>query len=128
MAKESKYKVKRPLVLPTLKFKEEEQFAVRIETAMAKSTMKESNVEKAKGAKDGRKMDPATVCHVTNLDTGERQVMICGSVLESTLQEAYPGDKYVGLCFTIIKHAKAAGKRYNTYSIDEIEDPARSKL
>lgn len=117
-------KVVRPLVLPTLKLVEENPVYVRIETTMSKSTMKETRVEKDKGAPKGKQMDPATICQVTNLETGERQTLICGSVLESTLDESYPGGKYVGVCFGITKHAKASGKRYNTYSIDEIEDPA----
>lgn len=117
----------RPLVLPTLKYDVETPIRVRIETPMSKSTMKESRVEKDKGAKKGQDMEPATVCQVTNLNTGERQTLICGSVLESTLRESYADDGYVNRCFRIVKHAKAAGKRYNTYSIDEIRDPAARK-
>lgn len=123
----NKAEVVRPLVLPTLKYEVETPIAVRIETKMATSTMSESRVEKAKGAGKGTKMDPATVCQVTNLETGERQTLICNTVLVSTLEESYPDDKYVGLCFRIVKHEKAKGKKYNTFSIDQIKDPAKGR-
>lgn len=114
---------KRNLTLPVLKQVDEKPFNVKITSAMVQS--------KAIQQQEGKqKMDPATICQVVNLDSGEEQTLICNSVLASTLNEHYPDNSYVGLCFEVIRHAKpvdAEGKptkRYHTYSIAELEAPA----
>lgn len=110
-----KYTRIRALVLPTLKLVEEQPVHVTINGAMTTSTAPQ------KPDKDGRTKEPATVCPVTDLDTGEVTQIICGAVLKGILNEQYPNDGYVEKSFEIVKHAKAPGKRYNTYSVFEIE-------
>jgi hypothetical protein len=81
---------------------------------------------------DGRsgkpKMAPARLCEVVNLSTGELQLLIMNTVLESELARAYPpsvegGDPtYSGHSFAILRaHPAEADKRYKTYKILEIE-------
>ena len=66
-------------------------------------------------------MKAAQIARVVDLETGLVMEMICNAVLESTLNESFPEQKYVGKCFEITQHAKKEGKRYRTYSVWEID-------
>lgn len=68
-------------------------------------------------------MEPADLMRIVDLTDGEEKEIIANSVLKSTLTENYEGESYVGKAFRVIRHAKAQGKRYHTYSIAEIENP-----
>lgn len=98
------------------------QFAVgvarvlRIDTPMEISTRK----EKA-GAK---KMEPATVCQVTDIETGETGTMICAKVIRSSLEEGYPNGGYVGKAFEITKGDKKKsgdGFMYSPFAVYEVD-------
>lgn len=81
-----------------------------------------------KPAKAGEKpMEPATILPVVNVETGEVGQIIVGAVLEGILNETYPDGAYVGKSFEIVKHAKKEGKRYNTYSVFEIDPSAAAE-
>lgn len=110
-----KYTRVRAVTLPTAKLTEEVPVHVTIMGAMHVSTAQQ------RPGKDGKVMEPATIMSVTDLDTGELTQIVVGSVLKGILNETYPEDAYVGKSFEIVKHAKAQGKRYNTYSVFEIE-------
>jgi hypothetical protein len=69
---------------------------------------------------DGKEMEPASIMHVTDLETGAKCQLIVGAVLKSTLEENYPGNSYVGLSFTSTQ-SKVEGKRYRAYSLAEVE-------
>ena len=76
-------------------------------------------------AKEGaKKMEPATLAFVTDLETGEEGQVIINAVVKSVLTDEYANDAYVGKCFQITKNARAPGKTYDPFSIAEIEDPA----
>lgn len=87
-------------------------------------------MEKAKALKnqkagEDKAKEPPTLIPVTNLETGEVQSIIAGSVLVDLLNDEYPKDTYVGKSFQIsIKEKKAAqgggGRSYNTYDVVEI--------
>lgn len=85
-----------------------------------------------KRQKDGDdKKEPPTLIPVVNLETGEVQSVIAGSVLKDLMNDEYPKDSYVGRCFWIVvKDQKSSqgggGRRYNTYDVKEIADPAKS--
>lgn len=84
---------------------------------------------KKESAEDAKK-EPPTLLPVINLETGETQEIIVGSVLKDLLDDEYPNAKYVGKGFQIAvkeqKDAKAGGgRRYNTYDVAEIELPAK---
>jgi len=72
---------------------------------------------------DAKKKEPATLCNVINLATGEPGQIIANTIIKSTLDEEYPNDSYVGLCFSITKQARQEGKQYDKFAIEEIEDP-----
>lgn len=74
-----------------------------------------------KGTGDKAKMEPATLCHAINLETGEEGQYILNAVVKGNLDEHYPNGNYVGKGFAITKHEKREGKRYNDFSIQEIE-------
>ena len=110
-----KYPRTRSVTLPTLRLVEETAVFVTVTAPMAVSQVAQ------RPDKDGKVKEPATVMPVTNMDTGEVTQIIVGAALKGILTETYPKNGYVGLSFEITKHGKAAGKRYNTYSVFEIE-------
>lgn len=76
---------------------------------------------KPQPAKEGKKaQDPADLCNVVNLATGEEMQMIVPAVVMSVWTEDMKGE-YVGKGFAITKGPKPDGKRYHTYLMDEIE-------
>jgi len=83
--------------------------------------------------KDGEKpKEPPTLIPVVKLDTGEIGQIIAGSVLRDIFKDEYPNDSYVGKGFWIVvteqKEAKVGGgRRYNNYTVSEIEVPAAKK-
>lgn len=79
---------------------------------------------------DDSTKEPAHLCNIIDLDTGEEMQMIIPKVLRSTLEEEYPtvGEKigYLGKCFEIENLGKKAGRGksaegYNTFRIVEVE-------
>ena len=110
-----KYARTRSVTLPTLRLEEEIAVYVKITGAMHVSQVQQ------KPDKDGKVKEPATVAPVVNVETGEVAQIIVGAALKGILSDTYPKDSYVELSFEITKHGKAPGKRYNTYSVFEIE-------
>lgn len=106
-------KVKRLVTVPQIKMEIEHEYYFRMETAITVSKVKPQKGE-----------EPAMVVTVTNLERGEPRILIVNAALASILTEEYPEAEYVGLCFAITKHDKADGKKYHTFDIAEIEDPA----
>lgn len=85
---------------------------------------------KKESAEDAKKELP-TLLPVINLETGEVQEIIVGSVLKDLLDDEYPKNAYVGRGFQIAvkeqKDAKAGGgRRYNTYDVAEIALPEKA--
>lgn len=78
---------------------------------------------KAKKGEDGNPLPPPDLMNVINLETGEESLIVVNTVLGKNLQEHYPSDAYVNKSFEVVKFQpnKAAGKRYATFSISEIE-------
>ena len=104
---------RRTLTVPLLKQVDNTEYRIKILDKMRQSKA----VNTAEGA---RTMDPATICTVLNLDDGAHYTLIINKVLESVLKEEFPDDGYVGKSFAFTRHAKAAGKRYHTYSVAEL--------
>lgn len=69
----------------------------------------------------GKIMDPATIMHCTNLENDEECIVIIGKALEGSLNDNYPNDSYVGKSFEILNSGKLGDKKYNTYSVTEVE-------
>lgn len=114
----SKFKTKKKLILPLLKLQIGKAVYVKITDPIF--TGKE--ITPAKGNKD-TKEKPADLANVVDLETGEEMQIIVNAVVKSVLEESYPDAGYVGKAFEIIKGEPPAGKRYNTFSVNEIELP-----
>ena len=104
------------VTLPLLKQADDVPYYIAVQTAITKG-------KEIKQKKGETIMEPAQIMRVVNLETGQECEMIANSVLQSTFEENYPGQKYVGKAFEVIRHAKQQGKRYHTYSVSEIENP-----
>lgn len=74
-----------------------------------------------KGSEKTAKMEPADLCPVINLETGEEMVLIVAAVVKGNFDEHYPKDSYVDKSFSLTKMAKREGKRYFDFKIMEIE-------
>jgi hypothetical protein len=107
-------KVLKNITLPLIKLTEDIPEYVKITGEMFVG-------KELKGTGEKATMEPATLCHVTNLQTGEEAQLIVNAVVKGNLEEHYPGAAYVGKGFAITKHAKRTGKRYNDFSLQEIE-------
>ena len=101
----------------TLKLEEDVPAYVRILSAIAEG-------KEIKGTEKDAKMQPARICNVVDLATGQEMQLVCGAIVEANIVESYPNEGYVGKCFEIVKRPKPEGKRYFLYDISEIEDPA----
>ena len=110
----ARFTTKRKLVMPLLKAQTNVPIYVK--------PTKPHFTGKTIPAKEGKKaQDPAEVCNVIDLTTGEEVQIIVAAVVQSVWADEYPDDSYVGKGFKITKGVKAAGKQYFQYSVDEIE-------
>lgn len=107
-------KIIKKVTMPLLKQQIDVPIFVRVDGAIYVG-------KELKGDKAGEK--PADIMHVTDLTSGEVMQYLVPSVVKSTLEEEYANEAYVGKCFALTKHNKKEGKRYFTFSIDEIENP-----
>lgn len=107
-------KVIRSITLPLIKPQLDVPVYVKITGALFEG-------KKVEGTSDASKMEPATLFNCIDLVTGELAQMIAPAVLKSILAEEYPDDSYIGLGFGITKHPKVSGKRYHTFTVQQIE-------
>lgn len=118
----SKFTRKKALTLPTLKMVIDTPIYVKINDIKHKESLDEKT-GKIKVNKDTGEPELLPVASVVNLETGELNELVMGSVLIKNIQEAFPTESDVfGKCFEITKHNKKTGKRYHTYTIFEIEE------
>lgn len=108
-----KFKVKRNITLPLIKPQIDVPVYIQITGPMF--TGKKIDSGKTKD------MEPAEMVNCLNLETGEEAQMIVPSVLKGIFEDEYDSDAYVGLGFSVTKHAKASGKRYHPFSVAELE-------
>lgn len=108
-----KFKIAKNVTLPLLKIKPNGAPAfVRFEAPMYVG-------KEIKGQEGKKKMEPATLAHVINLETGEECQIICPLLLRERLTENYPENAYVGKCFRVTL-MREEGKKYNLVGIQEI--------
>ena len=110
-----KFKKVKSVTVPVLKLLSDQPVYIRVQSRMEVSKQIEN---KKAGVKP---MDPATVLHVVDLSTGEEAILIVGKVLEGVFNETYADGSYVGKDFEIVNHGKRGDKKYNTYSVAQIE-------
>ena len=128
----NKFKVKRNITLPLVKPQIDTPIYIKITEPM--------KIGKVVGD-----MDAAMICNCIDLETGEAAQIILPSVLQGIFHDDFGAplygakekgaptemlepahddqtpDSYVGLGFQITKHAKASGKKYNPYSVAELD-------
>lgn len=109
------FKVKRNITLPLLKLEKNNEYYVKFDGPMFLG----KEINPGKESSDVRKQ-AATLANVVNLETGELCQIICPLVLQHELNDAYPGEGYVGLCFAI-SLTRPEGKAYNLVQVTEIE-------
>lgn len=63
---------------------------------------------------------PAELAPIESTE-GEERLLVVNAVLKKELDENYPDNSYVGRWFAITKHRKRPGKKYNNFSIMELE-------
>ncbi len=102
--------VKRRVTVPLKNLQTGEEFYFKVEGELAGGEHEEGRPGFDKAM---------TVCPVIDLQTGESITLIVPTVLQSALKRT-PGG-YVGKSFLAQKGAKAAGKRYHTIELFELE-------
>lgn len=112
-------KVKKLLTVPLLKLAVGEPRYIKVTAAMFIG--KEIKSSRANATPSNR--EPATLVNAINLETGEECQVICSAVVKGNFEDKYPDNSYVGKCFALTKLERAAGKEYNGFKMEEIEDP-----
>lgn len=110
-------KIKRNITLPLIK----PQLDVPVYVKVTGAVFVGKDITAAAGTSDKKKMEPAHLFNCINLETGEEAQMIVPAVLLSIFKDEFPDESYVGLGFSITKHAKASGKAYHPFSVAELE-------
>lgn len=112
-------KIKRVVTVPSLVIKETGQ----VEMVQIQSAIRVSKVVDTK-----QKREPANICDVAKIETGEQFILLLPKVVESNLLRDYPGvnedgtPEYVGRAFYIENLGKRTeAQRYNDFRIAEIE-------
>lgn len=114
-------KALRQVTVPSFSLKDQGNFRyLGINSAMRISKVVDKPADGTRTPKE-----PATICDVVDLQTGELGCFIVSTMIKSNLERDYPDDTYVGKAFYFVNTGKKKGKdnSYNTYSIFEI-DPA----
>lgn len=109
-------KVLRTITVPSLVMKTAGMgVAMLIQSALRVSTVVTKTA-------DGKPQEPATICNVTNVETGEQFIFLVPKVVASNLERDYPDEGYVGKKFWIVNKGKRTpSQRYNDFEIHEIE-------
>jgi len=115
----TRFKVAKQVTRTVLQQVNEVPFYIEITSSIHVSTI-DPEYSKYKNKDTGEASLP-DVCDVTNLETGECQILIVNTVLGSELERNYPGDSYVGRSFGVLRTKSEMDKRYFTYKIIELE-------
>lgn len=106
-------KVKKLLTMPLIKPAIDVPVFIKITSAMYVGKKMDSGASKD--------MDPATLVHCINLETGEPAQIIIPAVLKGIFDDEYPNEAYVQKGFSLTKHAKSSGKKYHPFTVAELE-------
>ena len=74
------------------------------------------------GEKLDDKKEPAEICEVIDMETGEHRTLVTSTVLRKELLKQYPDNSYVGLFFQL-SMSRRENKNYNDVTLVQIEDP-----
>lgn len=118
-----KYARREAVSVPDFQFENEDTEYVKIMTAFVQAKAREEDHPEAasRGRVDNRPRTPPIKARLVVLETGELVSAIIPAMLRNQLEEAYPGEAYVGRCFEVTMHAQAKGKQYRTCDVYEID-------
>lgn len=111
-------KRKAQLTFPLLKMVNDGTVFFKITSAFERA----KEIKQKEGTKPADVKQPPMLAQGVDLSTGESCQIIVNAILQSTLEELYPDQKYVGKSFEITKRKKEDGKAYNKFEIYELED------
>jgi hypothetical protein len=112
--------LKRRITLPSLSMKKKGDLRYLV----IADVMRVSKVVD-KPTADGKVKDPATVCTVGDVLSGEVFTWLVPAVCKSNLQNEYQEDTYVGKCFAVENMGRRSeGQRYNDFSLSEVDASA----
>lgn len=106
------FKVAKRITMPTLNPGVNQPMALRIMDEFRQSTYRSPEAKNEK---------PATVCTVTDMETGQIALWLVSEVAYKNISEQYPDASYVGRIFGVQKLPKRPGKRYFDFEIAELE-------
>lgn len=111
-------KLVKRITLPSLALKNKGETRI---LAIA-DAMRVSTIQDKKGADGTKPRDPATICTVGDVMTGEVFTFIVPSVVKANLNRDYPNDGYVGRAFLIEHMGKRnESQRYADFSLSEVD-------
>jgi len=113
----SKFKVAKRVTMPTINPATNVPYIFKIMDAFRKSTY----VKPVVAGEEEKKEKPATICTVTDMETGQIALWLVPEVAYKNITEQYPDDSYVGKIFGCQKLPKRPGKRYFDFEIAELE-------
>jgi len=109
-------KVTRKLQMPSLVLKTPGELRIlAIVDAMRKSKVP------GKKKADGTQEDPATICTVGDVQSGEMFIWLVPAVVQSTFTQEFNADDYVGRSFAVKNLGKREGKRHVDFAVDEVD-------
>ena len=117
------FRTVRRVTMPSLSLKKEgEMYVLKFLDPFHTSTVKGKAIMDKNGKPTGDFEDPATVCGVVDVLTGEAFTLLGPTVVIKNLEENYSGDAYVGKTFAITNRGKSkSGQRYVNFDIAEVE-------
>lgn len=113
---------KETVSVPDFQFEEDEATYVKVMTAFVQAKPREQDAHDGRtGRIESTPMSPPIKARLVLLDTGELVSAIIPAMVRNQLEEAYPGEAYVGRCFEIVVHPARKPKKYKTADIFEID-------
>ena len=109
------FKKVKSITVPVIKLSADKPVYLRFESAMEQS---KQIVTKKVGSQP---MEPAVIMHCLNHENDSECILIVGKMLQSVINESFPDNAYVGKSFEIVNHGQRGDKKYNAYSVNEIE-------
>lgn len=108
----------RHITMPTINPGVGELRILRIDSPIRQSSYVDKST--ADGNRAVKQKEPAKVCTVTNMETGEVANWLMPTLAYKELEEKYPEESYVGKIFAFQKMAKRTGKTYFDIQLAEL--------
>lgn len=114
--------VKAKVSVPDFQFSENEsEYYVRFEGPIVRGADRDPSVASNVPRGGQAPMAPPWKARVTDLEADELVSALIPTMVRTQLDEAYPGEGYIGREFRVVMHAPRGKARYRTCDIDEID-------